>query len=183
MAHGVPVFAMPRMRDFLENNGPWDQLVRYENIFLRPLEDGSPVAFETVTVTPFRVPHRDEYSETVGYRIEVPDRTAVFIPDIDKWHDWDTDIRDVVRDVDYALIDATFYADGELPGRDMSKIRHPFISESMQLFENLTPEEKSRVIFIHMNHSNPAMVEDSEPRQAIERNGFRVAFEGMQLDL
>lgn len=182
-ARGVPVFAMPRMRDFLENNGPWDQLVRYENIMLQSLEDGSSIAFDAVTVTPFRVPHRDEYSETVGYRIEGPNRTAVFIPDIDKWHDWDTDIREIVRNVDYALLDATFYADGELPGRDMSRIRHPFISESMALFETLGPEEKSRVIFIHMNHSNPAMVAGSEARQTIESNGFRVAFEGMRLEL
>ena len=119
----------------------------------------------------------------MGYRIDGPNKSAVFIPDIDKWQDWDTDIRDVVREVDYALLDATFYADGELPGRDMSQIRHPFISESMQLFDNLTSEEKNRVIFIHMNHSNPAMIEDSEARQTIEKNGFRVAFEGMQLDL
>jgi pyrroloquinoline quinone biosynthesis protein B len=182
-AHGVPVFAMPRMRRFLENNGPWDQLVRYENILLQSLQDGASVAFDGVTVTPFRVPHRDEYSETVGYRIEGPNKTAVFIPDIDKWHDWDTDIRDVVRDVDYALLDATFYADGELPGRDMSKIRHPFIAESMELFETLSAEEKSRVIFIHMNHTNPAMVAGSEARKTIEDNGFRVAFEGMQLEL
>jgi pyrroloquinoline quinone biosynthesis protein B len=129
------------------------------------------------------VPHRDEYSETVGYRIEGPNKTAVFIPDIDKWHDWGTDIRDVVRDVDYALLDATFYADGELPGRDMSKIRHPFISESMALFATLTAEEKSRVIFIHMNHSNPAMVAGSDARKTIEGKGFRVAFEGMELEL
>ena len=182
-AQGVPVFAMPRMREFLSSNGPWDQLVRYGNIALQPLRDGSPVAFDSVTVTPFRVPHRDEYSETVGYRIEGPNKTAVFIPDIDKWQDWDTDIRDVVRGVDYALLDGSFYADGELPGRDMSAIKHPFISESMVLFDTLTPEEKSRVIFIHMNHTNPALVTNSEAKKAIEENGFRVAFEGMRLEL
>lgn len=182
-AHRVPVFAMPRMREFLSSNGPWDQLVRYENIVLRPLENGSPVTLGKVTVTPFRVPHRDEYSETVGYRIEGPNRTAVFIPDIDKWRDWDTDIREVVRGIDYALLDATFYADGELPGRDMSQVRHPFIAESMALFAPLTPAEKARVIFIHMNHTNPALQAASDIRRAIEDAGFRVAFEGMRLEL
>ena len=182
-AREVPVFAMPGMRDFLSQNGPWDQLVRYRNIELRPLRDGSPVEFASVSITPFRVPHRDEYSETVGYRIAGPNRTAVYIPDIDKWQEWSTDIRDVVRDVDYALLDATFYADGELVGRDMSEVRHPFMSESMQLFETLTPEEKARVIFIHMNHTNPALFQDSDARKAIETRGFRVAFEGMLLGL
>lgn len=182
-AQGVPVFAMPRMNAFLSSNGPWDQLVRYGNIELQPLQNGLPVAFDRVTVTPFRVPHRDEYSETVGYRIEGPNKTAVFIPDIDKWKDWDTDIREVVRGADYALLDATFYADGELPGRDMSKVRHPYIAGSMRLFGTLTQEEKSRVIFIHMNHTNPALVKNSDASKAIEEGGFRIAVEGMQLEL
>lgn len=182
-SQSVPVYAMPRMREFLSSNGPWEQLVRYKNIALQPLQDGSPVAIENVTVTPFRVPHRDEYSETVGYRIEGPNKTAVFIPDIDKWQDWETDIRKVIGGVDYALLDATFYADGELPGRDMSKVRHPFISESMSLFDTLTNDEKSRVIFIHMNHTNPALVRNSEASKSIEERGYSVAFEGMQLEL
>jgi pyrroloquinoline quinone biosynthesis protein B len=182
-AQGVPVFAMPRMREFLATNGPWDQLVRYGNIAIQPLRDASPVEIGGVTITPFLVPHRDEYSETVGFRIEGPNKTAVFIPDIDKWQDWGTDIRDVIADVDYALLDATFYADGELPGRDMSRVRHPFMTESMKLLDALTPEQKSRVIFIHMNHTNPALRPDSEARKTIEASGFRVAFEGMRLDL
>jgi len=183
-ARGVPVFAMPRMREFLSSNGPWDQLVRYQNISLKPLEAGVPVALSPdLSVTPIPVPHRDEYSETVGYRIDGPNRTAVFIPDIDKWDRWDTDIRDIVRSVDYALIDAAFFADGELPGRDMSNIPHPFVSESMALFGDMTDDEKSRVIFIHMNHSNPLLDPDS-PEQAVVRDrGFRVAFEGMRLEL
>ena len=53
----------------------------------------------------------------------------------------------------------------------------------MMLFDSLTPEEKARVIFIHMNHTNPALVPNSEARQTIESRGFRVAFEGMQLEL
>ena len=180
----VPVYAMPRMLEFLSTSGPWDQLVRYQNIRLIPLSDGTPVRFEkTLRVTPFTVPHRDEYSETVGFRIEGPTRTAVFIPDIDKWEGWDTDIRDIVRASDYALIDATFFADGELPGRDMSNIAHPFVSESMALLGDLTDEEKSRVIFIHMNHTNPLLIDGSPAQNEVERRGFRYATEGMRLAL
>jgi len=183
-AHDVPVYAMPRMAGFLANNGPWDQLVRYENISLRQLQDGQAEVFDDgLRVTPMIVPHRDEYSETVGYRIEGPNKSAVFIPDIDKWKDWEVDIRDVVRSVDYALLDATFFADGELPGRDMSVIKHPFVSESMALFDELSDEEKSRVIFIHLNHSNPLLDDNSVERTQVEEAGFRTAVEGMQLEL
>jgi pyrroloquinoline quinone biosynthesis protein B len=181
---GVPVFAMPRMHDFLSSNGPWDQLVRYGNIELRALQDGACVLLgEELAVTPFLVPHRDEYSETVGYRIDGPNRSVVFIPDIDKWAQWDTDIRDVVRSVDYALLDATFFADGELSGRDMSAIPHPFAMESMALFEELTDDEKSRVIFIHMNHTNPLLIDGSPEQAEVEERGFRFAREGMRLEL
>lgn len=180
----VPVYAMPRMSQFLSSNGPWDQLVRYSNIQLVPLADGSPVSFsEDLVVTPFLVPHRDEYSETVGYRIDGPTKSAVFIPDINKWERWDTDIREIIRSVDYALIDATFFADGELPGRDMSQIPHPFVAESMNLFDELNDEEKSRVIFIHMNHTNPLLIDGSPEQVEVERRGFRVAREGMRLEL
>lgn len=183
-ADGVPVYAMPRMFEFLGSNGPWDQLVRYGNIALYPLEDRQPVRFrDRLTVTPFRVPHRDEYSETVGFRIEGPNKSAIFIPDIDKWERWETDIVDMIRTVDYALLDAAFFADGEIPGRDMSKIPHPFVSESMALFDSLTEEERSRVIFIHMNHTNPLLNPDSPEQDIVERRGFRVATEGMLLDL
>lgn len=183
-ASNIPVYAMPRMVEFLSANGPWDQLVRYQNIVLHALHDAATVELtNNVHVTPFLVPHRDEYSETVGYRIDGPNRSAVFIPDIDKWEDWDTDIRDIVRSVDYALLDASFFADGELPGRDMSAIRHPFVSESMALFEDLADDEKSRVIFIHLNHTNPLLDESSEERRIVRSKGFRIADEGMRLEL
>jgi len=181
---GVPVYAMPRMYDYLSANGPWNQLVQLQNIELVHLSDGKPVEFgENITVTPILVPHRDEYSETVGYRIEGPNKSAVFIPDIDKWEMWTTDIREVVRSVDYALLDATFFRDGELGDRDMSEIKHPFVAESMDLFDSLNDDEKARVIFIHMNHTNPLLIDGSRERAEVERRGFRYATEGMRLKL
>ena len=181
---GVPVYAMSRMREFLSNNGPWDQLVRYGNIELHSLTDGVGVQLEgDVIATPFTVPHRDEYSETVGYRIDGPRRSAIFIPDIDKWQRWEKDIRAVVRSVDYALIDATFFAGDELPGREMSRVPHPFVVESMRLLADLTAAERARVIFTHMNHTNPLLIEGSPQQAELERLGFRVAREGMRLEL
>ena len=183
-AKGTRVYAMPVMTEYLSNNGPWDQLVRLNNIALMPLTNGAPVTLNAhLAVTPLQVPHRQEYSETVGYRINGPNKSAVFIPDIDKWEDWETDIRAVIRGVDYALLDASFFADGELKNRDMSVIKHPHVAESMDLFEDLTDEEKSRVIFIHMNHTNPLLIDGSPAQAEVERRGFRFAREGMRLDL
>lgn len=183
-AKDISVYAMPIMAAYLSNNGPWDQLVRLHNIQLMPLANGVPVELNGgLTVTPIQVPHRQEYSETVGFRIDGPNKSAVFIPDIDKWGDWSTDIRDVIREVDYALLDATFFADGELPGRDMSAIKHPFVAESMALFDELSDAERARVIFIHMNHTNPLLIDGSPAQSEVEKRGFRFAKEGLRLPL
>ena len=183
-AESVPVYAMPRMTEFLTTSGPWDQLVRYGNIALRPLADGQAVSLGgAVRVTPLQVPHRDEYSETVGFRIDGPARSALYIPDIDKWQDWDEDLVAQIRSVDYALLDATFYKDGELPGRDMSAVRHPFVVETLAHLEPLSTDERSRVILIHFNHTNPLLIDGSAAQQAVEARGFRVARQGMRLPL
>ncbi len=184
---GVPVYAMPRMREFLATNGPWEQLVRLGNIELRALEDGAPLHLnERITVTPFRVPHRDEYSETVGFRIAGPTRTVLFLPDIDKWERWEeegTRIQDKVAQVEVAYLDGTFFSDGEIPDRPMSEIPHPFMVETMARFRELPAAERAKIRFIHLNRTNPALFPDSEARREIEEGGFRVAEMGEVVEL
>lgn len=186
-AKGVPVFAMPRMSRFLAENGPWSQLVRYGNIALRTLHAGTPVPLaEGLSVTPFLVPHRQEFAEVVGYRIEGPNRAILFIPDIDSWEEWDAwgvRIEDEIAKVDIAYLDATFFADGEIPGRDMSGFPHPFLTHSMERFASLPEAERAKVRFIHLNHTNPAADPDATVRIEIEAGGFRVADEGEQESL
>jgi pyrroloquinoline quinone biosynthesis protein B len=186
-ADRVPVYAMPRMMAYLESNGPWSQLVRYENITLQVLADGAAVSLgPDLDIVPFLVPHRQEYSEVVGYRVDGPNRSVLFVPDIDSWVEWDewgTSIEQLIRDVDVAYIDGTFYADGEIPGRDMSTFPHPFITTTMERLSSLPRKERVKVRFIHLNHTNPALASGSEAQKEIEANGFRVAEELERVDL
>ncbi|MCB0596743.1 MAG: pyrroloquinoline quinone biosynthesis protein PqqB [Lewinellaceae bacterium] len=178
-AKAVPVYAMPRMRAFLENNGPWEQLVQLRNIELRTLSADSTLTLSpTLHITPFLVPHRDEYSETVGFLIEGPARKALYIPDIDKWQLWERDIRELIRQVDVAFLDGTFFANGEIPGRDMSEIPHPFIEESLSLFGSLPAEERAKVRFIHFNHTNPALDAEGAAARRVREGGYNLAEEG-----
>ena len=175
-AHGIPVYAMPKMKTFLETNGPWNMLVENKNILIQNLEkDETNQVSSNIKVTPFLVPHRDEYSETVGYKINGPNKSALFIPDIDKWDKWNKNILDEIKSVDYVFIDATFYTNEELKNRDLSQIPHPFVSESMDLFSSLSKDEKDRVYFIHLNHTNPLLNQDSEASLEVENRGFHVA--------
>jgi len=175
-ADKVPVFAMPKMKKYLETNGPWSQLVSEKNIEIVEIENGEMVELsQELNVKPLLVPHRDEYSETVGYRIEGPNKSALFIPDIDKWEKWGLDIIKEVKKVDYAFLDATFYDGAELNNRDMSEIPHPFVVESMNKFESLNENEKKKIIFIHFNHTNPIIDSKSEEARKVIENGFRIA--------
>ena len=106
----------------------------------------------------------------------------MFIPDIDKWTKWDRSIADEIAKVDYAFLDGTFYSGDELPGRDMSEIPHPFVTETIELLQNLPLKEKGKVHFIHFNHTNPLLQERKTPR-VLQENGFKVAQMGMRLDL
>lgn len=183
-AQQVPVYAMPRMKSFLEQNGPWSQLVSLGNIRLTPLKQQVPVTLsQEITVTPLQVPHRDEFSETVGYRIKGPNKTALFIPDIDKWERWELDIRSEVLRVDYAFLDATFYSGEELNTRDISEIPHPFVIESLETFKGLSKEDRSRVVFIHFNHTNPLLEPDSEESRKVRALGFRIGRRGDVFEL
>mgnify|MGYP001456085126 CR=1 FL=1 len=180
---GIPVYVMPKMKSFLETNGPWSQLVELNNISLNLLkEDSSILLNERIKVTPFLVPHRDEFSETVGFKIETEEKSAIFIPDIDKWERWERDIVSLIKEVDYAFLDATFYKNGELK-RDMSEIPHPFVEESMELFSKLSDTDKQKVHFIHLNHTNPLLINGSEAQKEVTEKGFNVAEEGSILNL
>jgi pyrroloquinoline quinone biosynthesis protein B len=53
----------------------------------------------------------------------------------------------------------------------------------MRLLEDLPVGEKAKVIFIHFNHTNPLIRKNSRERRDVLRKGFRIADEGMILDL
>ncbi|HJS56281.1 MAG TPA: MBL fold metallo-hydrolase [Chitinophagaceae bacterium] len=183
-AKQVPVYAMPRMIDYLKTNGPWNQLVSLNNIVLKKLKADSVIKLtDKISVTPLLVPHRDEFSETVGYTIKAENKSVLFIPDIDKWQKWESDVKLMVNKHDYLFFDGTFYKEGEVPGRNMSEIPHPFVQESVQLFKDLPLTEKQKIWYIHFNHTNPIIDKSSSEYKEVKSKGFNVAFEGLKISL
>lgn len=183
-AAGIPVYVMPRMYQFIENNGPWNQLVSLKNISLQKLKADSAIKLtDKISVTPVQVPHRDEFSETVGYAIKTGSKSVLFIPDIDKWQKWNSDIKQMVKQYDYLFLDGTFYKAGELPGRNMSEVPHPFVQESMSFFEELPAAEKKKIWFIHFNHTNPLLDIKSMEYKEVRNKGYNVATEGLKFSL
>ena len=180
----VPVYAMPKMKSFLENNGPWSQLITLNNIQINPLSEGKWEKISpSLRVKPILVPHRDEFSETVGFIIEGPHKKLLFIPDIDKWEKWRTDIVSLVKEVDHALIDGTFFSAAEVGNRNIAEIPHPLVEESMKLFDSMPAKEKEKIMFIHFNHTNPLLNEESKEARLVKSKGFRIAKINLRIDL
>jgi pyrroloquinoline quinone biosynthesis protein B len=150
-AKGVPVYATDRMHRFLRDNAPWSLLVSRANIGLRPLPVGQAFDLDAgLRVTAYAVPHRDEFTDTVGFLIEGPAKKALYIPDIDQWQKWDRSIRDLADTVDIALLDGTFGSAREIPGRSIDDIPHPMMSVTRDLLRGT----RAAVWFIHLNHTN-----------------------------
>lgn len=180
----LPVMAGEKMGEFLSQHYPWKQLLDFDNIRLKPLENGQAFALPGGTsMLPLIVPHRNEFSETFGFILQGKLKRLLYIPDIDRWEDWDIELDKIMQDVDYCLIDGTFYSEKELAGigRFYKDIPHPLITRSMELFHKYT--ERTRIYFTHFNHSNPVLGEDGNGKEKLEAEGFSVLQEGEEFVL
>jgi len=175
----MPVYGTRRMTTFLCEHGPWSLLVDAAHIEPRELVPGIAVELRPdLRVTALQVPHRAEFTDTVAYVIEGPSRSVLYLPDIDKWERLATPIEGLVRAVDVAYLDATFYDGAELPGRDMASIPHPFVVESLARFAPLEAVERAKVRFLHLNHTNPLLDPSSEASRSVRAAGLAVAAQG-----
>lgn len=188
----LPVWCTPRMASFLRANEPWAQLVRIRNIEVREAPPG--VAFELPggpRVTPVKVPHRDELSDTVAFRIQGPvggrgGRTALYMPDTEPWRTWRAPLPDPITlfdGVQVAIIDGTFFSPDELPGRPVASIGHPLMTDTMDLLQPRVADRSLEVYFTHLNHSNPALDPASDAARLIKSRGFRILRDGQDIDL
>jgi pyrroloquinoline quinone biosynthesis protein B len=178
-ARRLPVYGTRRMNEFFRAHAPWRQLVDQENIVLRELTpDEWHALTPNLSVMPLLVPHRDEWSDTVGFVVRGPARQLLYLPDIDGWDQWTRPVREVVEGVDVALLDGSFFSPGELPGRDISKIGHPLVSDTAARLAGVATE----VRFIHLNHTNPLHRPGPE-RKWLEAQGFIVGEMGAEWEL
>jgi len=168
----IPVFCTPKMQGFLSSNYPFSLLVKEKTIIINEVHPGNEFNLDGLGCVPLQVPHRDEIADTVGYIIESRKKT-LYLPDVDHWTD---EIIEAIRMVDVALIDGTFYSKDELP-RFMD-VPHPPIKETIDILENVNAD----IYFTHINHTN-FVDRDGKARKHVESKGFRIAYDGMVLDV
>jgi len=182
-AKALPVTATPRMEAFLRANKPWSRLAEWGHIRIEAVDPGAtlrPMPGLAVTLLP--VPHRDEDSDTVAFLFEGAKGRLLYVPDTDAWEKWPRPLASYLASADVALLDGTFFDPSELPGRDLSEIPHPLIRRTIDALGGAAPAG-CRVLFTHLNHTNPALDPASAEAALIAKAGFGIAAEGMEFPL
>jgi pyrroloquinoline quinone biosynthesis protein B len=164
-ARHVNVYGSERMLTFLRTNGPWNLLVQHGHIALGTVPIDTRVTLAAgLHVTGFKVPHRDELSDTIGYLIQGPRASAIYVPDTDRWETWPRSIRELAAKADLLFLDGTFASPSELPGRDITEIPHPMMSATRQLLRGTS----AKLWFIHLNHTNKELEAADVVREGME---------------
>jgi len=180
----TPVYCTEAMAAFLAANAPWSLLVRQSRIVPSPLAlDRWHRIDEKLEVQLWKVPHRDEFADTVGFLFRGPSSTLLYVPDINAWRLWDRDLAETVASVDVAMLDASFWSMEELPGRSIEDVPHPLVTETMELLQGVVDRREARVILTHLNNSNPALDESGPQAAEVSRRGYELAREGLRIEL
>jgi pyrroloquinoline quinone biosynthesis protein B len=170
----LPVYATPRMCAFLMQNQPWQQLVKFGNIALHLSPPEKPIELAPgLTATPLAVPHRDEWSDTVAFRIDGSDSSLFYCPDIDDWERWDRSLPEMLAAVDVALLDGAFFSQADIPGRNIAEIPHPLATDTAERAAGADCD----VRLIHLNHTNP-LWDDGPERAWVAERGVGVGATG-----
>lgn len=180
----TPVYCTEAMASFLSSNAPWNLLVEQGRIVPTPLAlERWHRVDEHLQVQLWKVPHRDEFADTVGFVFRGPSATLLYLPDIDDWRHWEQDVVDVVDGVDVALLDGTFWSLDELPGRSVEDVPHPLVTRTMDLLQEVVDRGAARVLLTHLNNSNPALLDGGPQARETLRRGFEIAREEMRIEL
>ncbi|MDP6742153.1 MAG: MBL fold metallo-hydrolase [Candidatus Thalassarchaeaceae archaeon] len=186
---GVPLHASESMVEMISNNPLLSPL--FSNGHLTPktyISEEKIELTDTLSITPIRVPHRDEHSDTHAFLIQSAQKRLLFLPDHDTWeetlnlHSADDPLswfRSLF--VDVVLLDGTFWSGDELDG-NARKIGHPPVEETLELLGRRKPDDP-RVVFFHFNHTNPLHEEASAETAKVRAMGWEVARQPMTFTL
>jgi pyrroloquinoline quinone biosynthesis protein B len=179
MPRGLPVIAPPGVARFLQENRPFRDMVGWGAIEVRKVQPGEDVRLaEGLRVRAERVPHREDFSETVAWLVEGPRQRVLYAPDMDQLEDG---LVDLMGRVDVSLVDGTFFYRDEIPGA-MGTVPHPPVEESMVRLRRVI-EAGRRVVYTHFNHTNPLCDPRSPEFERMVSQGFGIALDGLAFDI
>lgn len=194
----LTVFASPEILAILDDNPVFDVLDP-ALVERRPLAIGVPTAVGSgVVVEAYEVPGKVPlYLEgdavevgtlsgaTIGLAISGAGRTAHYVPGCARVTD---DLKRRIRGGDALLFDGTVYEDDEMivagvGTKTGGRMGHLAMSGPEGSIAGLADLAVGARVFIHINNTNPALIEGSPERRAVEAGGWQVAHDGFALAL
>jgi pyrroloquinoline quinone biosynthesis protein B len=156
-----------------------------------PLGDGSNGlsyrAFDVPTDKRMRFPGAATHGRVVGYRITDTSsgRSLVYLPCVQQLT---PDVLEELADCSGLLIDGTCWRDDELPrlglaSKTSRRMGHVPIDGPGGSLEQLSPLPIDHKVYIHINNTNPILLEDSPERRVLDRHGMQVAADGLELHI
>ncbi|WP_309995033.1 pyrroloquinoline quinone biosynthesis protein PqqB [Paenarthrobacter nitroguajacolicus] len=144
-------------------------------------------AFNVPTSKSVRFEGTASYGRVVGYRVTdtSTDRSLVYLPGVQRLT---PDILEEFQDCSALLIDGSFWRDDEmarlgLAGKTSRDMGHVPISGPGGSLEALSALGIRRKLYVHINNTNPILLEDSQERLQLDRHGMEVAVDGLELEI
>jgi pyrroloquinoline quinone biosynthesis protein B len=163
-----------------------------------PVELEKPVEVLGFKITPFAVPGKvplwlergqvaigTEDESTVGLEILEGRKRFYYIPGC---AEVTPKIQDRIKGADLLFFDGTTFTDDEMVKLGLSpktahRMGHVAMSGETGSLKRLADLGIGRKIYVHINNTNPALIEDSPERQSIEKAGWDVSYDGMEVTL
>ena len=146
-------------------------------------------AFDVPTDKRMRFPspstHAATHGRVVGYRVTDTSsgRSVVYLPCVQQLT---PDVLEELADCSGLLVDGTCWRDDEMPSLGLASktsrgMGHVPIYGPGGSLELLSPLPIDRKVYIHINNTNPILLEDSPERRLLDRHGMEVAADGLEL--
>ncbi len=134
---------------------------------------------------PDRVPGLQETDQTVGAAVSDGHATLFYIPSCAAMT---PALADRLRGADAVLFDGTLWSDDEMVRAGLGpktglRMGHMSVSGPDGTLAAFEPLGVRRRVLLHINNSNPILLDDSPERAEVEAAGWSVAFDGMELTL
>ena len=201
----LTIYGTARVLDVLASNSVFDVLdaslvKRVVMTYDRPFAVEGPAGPVGMTIEPFPVPGKvplylEDEKAGAGFGTQEGDTTGLKVIDAASGHYFfyipgcaklDDALRARIKGAPLLFFDGTLYTNDEMIAQGLlnktgDRMGHMNMSGSAGSIEQIAPLDIGRKIFIHINNSNPALREDSPERAAIERAGWEVSYDGMEV--
>lgn len=144
-------------------------------------------AVEVPTTKPSRFGPETAPGRVVGYRLTDgrTGRAAVYLPGV---QELTPALLEQLQDCACLLVDGTCWQDDELislgvGGKTAREMGHLPIGEPGGSLEQLAGLPVERTIYVHINNTNPILLEDTPERRTVEERGMEVATDGLEVQV